>query len=401
MRFTLPKWLPVGTARLSEPIIIPKRQISPALLPPRQGCGDHISTVDEDCLSDQHTKLLSINRYPWGRIMGGVVVLVVVGVVAVGIGSVGIPPLIVAKILFYKVLSLETSQSWPDSWDTILWKLRLPRIVLSGIVGMALATSGTAYQGLFRNPLADPYLIGVAAGAGLGATAVMVTEVPMNIGGFSLLPIAAFGGAVVSVAIAYGISRSTDGTGLATLILAGVAIASLASAATALLMVRSDPDLRPVFSWLMGGFISAGWNDSLLMLPYLAVGLLVVFAYGRVLNVLQLDEEYAGQLGVDVELTKVVLIVAATLLTAAAVSFSGLIGFVGLIAPHAVRLVWGADHRTLIPMAALTGGAFLILADMVARTVVSPAELPVGVVTAFCGAPFFLYLLRRRKAFAL
>ena len=307
------------------------------------------------------------------------------------------PPLTVFKMVASRMPLIDITPTWPDTWDTILWQLRLPRIVLAGLVGGALALSGATYQGLFRNPLADPYLIGVASGAGLGATIVMVTGVPVAFLGFSLLPVAAFVGAVAAVTAAYVIARQSEGLPLATLILAGVAIGSLASAATSLIMIRSDPDLRPVLSWLLGGFISAQWKHSLMIIPYLIPSLLLVMAYGRILNLLQLDEEHVVHLGVNVERTKVVLVAAATLATAVAVSFSGLIGFVGLVAPHAVRLIWGSDYRFLLPMAAIVGAGFLILADLVARTVTSPAELPVGIVTAFCGAPFFLYLLRRRR----
>ena len=335
--------------------------------------------------------------YPLRRIALGAAVLALVGVVASGIGTVGIPPLTVLKILASRLPLVEIASTWPDTWDTILWQLRLPRIALAGIVGAALALSGATYQGLFRNPLADPYLIGVASGAGLGATIVMVTGVPAEAGGISVLPIAAFLGAIAAVTVAYAVARSAEGLPLTTLILAGVAIASLASAATALLMIRSDPDLRPVLSWLLGGLASAEWKNVLIVLLYLVPSAALMLLYGRVLNVLQLDEEHARQLGVNVDQTKKLLIVAASLATAAAVSFSGLIGFVGLIAPHAVRLMWGVDHRMLLPMAAVVGAGFLVLADLVARTIVSPSELPVGVVTAFCGAPFFLYLLMRRR----
>ena len=303
----------------------------------------------------------------------------------------------VAEILTTRLPLVDIAQNWPDTWDTIVWQLRLPRIGLAALVGAALAISGATYQGLFRNPLADPSLIGASSGAGLGATIVLLTGVPLYFHGVSLLPAAAFAGAVVAVAVAYVIARQSEGLPLTTLILAGVAIASLATAVTSLLMIRSDPDLRPVFSWLLGGFISAQWKHSLMMLPYLIPSLGFIMVFGRILNVLQLGDDRALQLGVNVERTKVLLITAATLLTAAAVSFSGIIGFVGLIAPHAVRLMWGADHRFLLPMAAIVGAAFLVLADVAARTVASPAELPVGVVTAFCGAPFFIYLLRRRK----
>ena len=329
--------------------------------------------------------------------MVGLGLVMLVGTLAAGIGSVGIPPLSVMKILASRIPLFDITPTWPDTWDTILWQLRLPRIVLGGIVGAALAVSGGTYQGLFRNPLADPALIGAASGAGLGATIVLVTGVPNSYHGMSLLPVAAFVGAVTAVTVAYIIARTSDGVPLTTLILAGVAIASLTSAASVLLLIRSEPDIRPVLSWLLGGLVSAQWKHSAMILPYLVPSALVVMSYGRVLNVLQLDEKHAQQLGVNVELTKLLLIAAASLATAAAVSFSGPIGFVGLIAPHAVRLVWGVDYRSLLPMAAVTGAGFLILADLVARTVASPAELPVGVVTAFCGAPFFLYLLRRRR----
>ena len=335
--------------------------------------------------------------FPWSRLAVGVAFLGVAAVVAAGIGAVSVPPLTSMKILATRVPFVDIAATWPDTWDTILWQLRLPRIVLAGIVGAALAMSGATYQGLFRNPLADPYLIGVASGAGLGATIVLVTGVPHFVFGVDLLPVAAFVGAIAAVTVAYLIARSSDGLPLTTLILAGVAIASLTGAVTALLMIRSDPDLRPVLSWLLGGFTSAQWKHSAMVLPYLIPSALVVLSYGRVLNVLQLDEEQAQQLGVNVETTKILLICTASLTTAAAVSFAGLIGFVGLIAPHAVRLAWGVDYRSLLPMAAIVGAAFLILADVVARTAVSPAELPVGIVTAVCGAPFFLYLLRRRR----
>ena len=336
-------------------------------------------------------------RYPWKRLVVGSGVVVLVGVLAAGLGTVRIPPLTVLEILVTRLPGVDITATWPDSWDTILWRLRLPRIVLAGIVGGSLAIAGATYQGLFRNPLAAPSLIGATAGAGLGATIVMVTWAPSAVFGVNILPAAAFAGAVAAVAVAYVVARNAGALPLTSLILAGVAVSALASAVTALLMIRSESELRPVLSWLLGGFISAQWKHAVLILPYLVPGAVVALYYGRVLNVLQLDEEHARQLGVNVETTKLLLIGAATLVTAAAVSFTGPIGFVGLIAPHAVRLAWGVDHRFLLPMAALVGAAFLILADLAARTVASPAELPVGVVTAFCGAPFFLYLLRRRQ----
>ncbi len=336
--------------------------------------------------------------YPWLRIAAGVVVVLAIGLVATGVGSVYIPPLTTAKILVDNLPLVDMDATWPDSWDTIIWQIRFPRIVLAALVGGCLAISGATYQGLFRNPLADPYLIGVSAGAGLGATIIIITSVPFHVHGVGLLPVAAFGGAVVAVVAAYVVARRAAAVQLSTLILAGVAIGYMAAAVTSYLMIRSDNDVRPVLAFLLGGFTGSQWKDVYMVLPYLVPGFALMMVYGRILNMFQLDEDEARQLGVNVERTKIVLIALASLTTAAAVSVSGLIGFVGLIAPHAVRLLWGYDHRTLLPMALLVGATFMIVADLVARTVVSPSELPVGIVTAFCGAPFFLYLLRRRAA---
>lgn len=336
-------------------------------------------------------------RYPWWRIVLGLAVLVVAGIFAASLGSVHVPFGSVVEIVWARLPGVELSPDIPAAWETILWKLRLPRVAQAAVVGAALAMSGAAYQGLFKNPLADPYLVGVASGAGLGAVVVLLTGIPMYLAGISLLPVAAFAGGIGAVTVAYSIARNSQGTPTVTLILAGVAIASLTGAISSLLIMRSDPELRPVLSWLLGSFISSEWKESAIVLAYAVPGIVVLLGFGRVLNVLQLSEDHAAMLGVPVEKVKLLLIAAATLVTAAAVSFSGLIGFVGLVAPHAVRLVWGPDYRFLLPMSAIVGATFLVLADLVARTIVSPGELPVGVVTAFCGAPFFLYLLRRRR----
>lgn len=336
-------------------------------------------------------------RYPWWRIALGLAALILAALFAATQGSVHIPFVAVVEIVAGRLPGLEPPAGAPATWDVILWQLRLPRVAQAAVVGAALAMSGAAYQGLFKNPLADPYLVGVASGAGLGAVAVLLTGIPMYLAGISLLPVAAFAGGTGAVAIAYSIARNARGTPTTTLILAGVAVASLTGAVSSLLILRSDPELRPVLSWLMGSFISSEWKESAIVLAYAVPGIIVLLGFGRMLNVLQLNEEHAAMLGVPVEKVKLLLIAAATLITAAAVSFSGLIGFVGLVAPHAVRLIWGTDYRFLLPMSAIAGAAFLVLADLVARTIVSPGELPVGMVTAFCGAPFFLYLLRRRR----
>ena len=336
-------------------------------------------------------------RYPWWRIALGLAVLVVAAIFAASIGSVYVPFGSVVQVVAAGLPGVDLSPDIPRSWDTILWQLRLPRVVQAALVGAALAMSGAAYQGLFKNPLADPYLVGVASGAGLGAVVVLLTGVPMYLAGISLLPVAAFAGGTGAVVVAYSIARNSQGTPTTTLILAGVAIAALTGAVSSLLILRSDPELRPVLAWLLGSLISSEWKECAIVLAYIVPGMAILLGFGRMLNVLQLSEDHAAMLGVPVEKVKLLLIAAATLVTAAAVSFSGLIGFVGLVAPHVVRLIWGPDYRFLLPMSAIVGATFLVLADLVARTIVSPGELPVGMVTAFCGAPFFLYLLRRRR----
>ena len=336
-------------------------------------------------------------RYPWRRLALGGLVVALACVFAATQGSAHIPFTAVVQVLISRLPGMEFAPDLPSTWDTILWQLRFPRVTLAAIVGAALAMSGAAYQGLFKNPLADPYLVGVASGAGLAATIVLLTGIPLVAFGVSVLPIAAFAGGAAAVTAAYSIARNSGGTPLTTLILAGVAISSLSSAVGSLLMLRSDPDLRPVLSWLMGTFISAEWSESGIVLIYLIPSLAVLLGFSRILNVLQFSEEHASMLGVDVEKAKIALIAAATLATATAVSFVGLVGFVGLVAPHVVRLIWGVDYRFILPMSGLVGATFLVLADLAARMVVSPGELPVGVVTAFCGAPFFLYILRRRR----
>ena len=336
-------------------------------------------------------------KFPWLRLSLGIAGTIFCCLVAASIGSVGISPYSTLLIALSRVPFIDISQTWPESWDTILWKLRFPRVVLALIVGAALSVSGATFQGLFRNPLADPYLIGVASGASLGATIVFLTGIPFSYGNISILPIASFVGGLIAVSVAYGIAVRSSNTHLTTLILAGVAIGSFATAISSLLMIKSDPDLRVVLSWILGGFIKAQWSHSLFLIPYLIPGLVVTFAYSRILNTMQLDEEYASSLGVNIERTKKILILVATMMTAAVVSFSGLIGFVGLVAPHVARLIWDSDFRTLIPMAAIVGGCFLVIADLVARTILSPGEIPVGIVTALCGAPFFIYLLLRNR----
>lgn len=328
----------------------------------------------------------------------GLVVLLASAFLALMVGPAGIPAGSVLRILLEHGRLLPVDHARPATWDGIIWEVRLPRVILAGMVGATLGYAGAAYQGVFRNPLAEPYLIGVAAGAGLGATLVIVSPVAYSYGILSPVPAAAFAGGLLAVALVYGIARSAGGAQPTTLILAGVAVTSVATAATAYITLRHGPNAAAVLSWLLGSFNTASWSRVVLLAPYAAVCGLSVAAFGRMLNVLQLDPEEAGYLGVNVDRMNLALLALASLATAAAVSVAGLIGFVGLIVPHVVRILWGPDYRRLVPLSALIGASFLILADLLARTVLSPDEVPIGIVTSFVGGPFFLWLLARRPS---
>ncbi|MEE9512567.1 MAG: iron ABC transporter permease, partial [Anaerolineales bacterium] len=286
---------------------------------------------------------------------------------------------------------------WSRTFATIVYQIRLPNTALMVLTGMALGGSGAAYQGLFRNPLADPYIIGVASGAGLGAVLAMAAHWPSSLLGMAAVPIAAFIAALITVSIVYAIARVGRSTPVTTLILAGVAVSSFATAMTSLIMLLSVDELHRAVNWMVGGFALGGWEPVLASLPYLLIGLTVLALLGRHLNVLQFGDEQARQMGLDVERSKLVIVVAASLVAATAVAFSGIIAFVGLIVPHVARLLWGPDYRRTLPLAILIGGSFLLAADVVARVILAPRELPVGVITAVVGAPFFLWLLSRVK----
>jgi iron complex transport system permease protein len=302
---------------------------------------------------------------------------------------------IVREILSHVPL-LGIGSPFDDTDQAIFWQLRAPRVVLGALVGAMLASAGAGYQGVFRNPLADPYLLGAAAGAGLGATLVIAYA---NDVGFSreLRPLAAFVGATVGVAAAYAIGRSVGGRSTASLILAGVTVASFLTAVQTFVQQRNTDTVQEVYAWILGQLETSGWREVAIAVPYMAVSWAVLLLHGRLLDVLGVGDEEALSLGVNVSRVRLLVLGAATLGTAAAVALSGLIAFVGIIVPHAVRLVAGTSYRVVLPLSIMLGGAFLVLADVLARTLTSPAELPIGVVTAFFGAPFFALLLRRTR----
>jgi iron complex transport system permease protein len=327
-------------------------------------------------------------------IVGLAVLLLCVVIVTIAIGSSDIPLTMLLNVILSKIPFLNIDQTWTSSIEMIIFQIRLPRLILSGLVGAALAVAGASYQGLFRNPLADPYLIGVSQGAALGAVIGFLLPFTWHL---ASIPMLSFLGALMAVGIVYLIARVGKTLPMTTLILAGVALAAFLWAITYYLMIASGDQLHGIISWLLGTFALTSWWQVAIATPYIIVGIVIIWLHARPLNVMQLDEDQAQQLGINVERVKLILLTAATLITAAAVSFCGIIGFVGIIIPHAVRLIWGPDHRFLLPLATLSGAIFLILADAVARTLLAPTEIPIGVLTAFIGAPFFLYLLRQKK----
>ena len=333
----------------------------------------------------------------WSAGLAGL--LVAVSVLSAGVGPVPVPPDVVAGILLSAgadALGLPTvGPPATEAATTIVTAIRLPRIALAAVVGFGLATAGTVMQGFFRNPMADPSIIGVSAGAAVGAVAVIALGSVGPLG----LEAAAFAGALVAALAVYLIATRGGRTPVATLLLAGVAVQALLGAVVSLLLLLSGENLREAIYWLMGHLHRSAWDDVAVAAPIVLGGFLLLLPYVRELNVLLLGEEDAHAVGVDVERTKLLLLAGASLVTAVAVSVAGVIGFVGLIVPHAVRLVVGPDHRVLLPASAFAGAAFLVATDTIAR--VGAAELPVGIVTAFLGAPFFLYLLRDREVYAL
>ena len=344
---------------------------------------------------------IAVGRVKPGRAIALASTVLLIAVVAgVAIGPAGLSPLqvldaIAAKLPWHPHLAV------PALDGAIVWQIRLPRVVLGALVGSMLAGGGAAYQGICRNPLADPYLLGVAAGAGLGATIVVVSG-----GSLALTPPAAFAGAVGAVTLTYllgartrpGGEVPTPGGATGSILLAGIAVAALLTAFQTYLQQQHTQTLAYVYSWILGGLSAASWSDVWLILPYVAIAALALLAHRRLLDVLRVGETEATSLGVNVARLRLIVVIAATLGVAAAVAVSGLIGFVGIIVPHAIRLTAGPSYRVLLPVSMIGGAAFLVLADVAARTVLAPAEVPIGVITALAGAPFFLFVLRSRRA---
>jgi len=314
------------------------------------------------------------------------------------IGPAGPPWWLVPLELLDRLPLVQLNSGVSSAEWNIIWQIRMPRVVLAALVGAMLSVAGAGYQGVFRNPLVDPYLLGVAAGAGLGATVVFSLNRNNTLHWvIDPLPVAAFAGALLAVFITYvvgtafGSMRSST-----TLVLAGVAVTSLATAIQTFVLQRNNDVVRQVYSWILGRLSSATWADVRLVLPYISVSLVVLLMHRRLLDVMRIGDDEAIALGTNVRRVRLIVVLAATLGTAAAVAVSGLIGFVGIIVPHAVRLLAGASYKKVLPLSMLLGAAFLVAADIPSRVLANPAETPIGIITAFFGAPFFLMLLRTR-----
>ena len=334
------------------------------------------------------------SRFPsrwWITSLGAISLALVTGLC---VGAINIAPTHTLAVLLNSIPGIQIGEV--DATDAlIISQIRFPRVVLTLLVGSMLATAGCAYQGTFRNPLADPYFLGVSAGAGLGATTQIVF---LNSAPQWTLPLAAFIGAMGGVLLTYSLGRSSvTGRSSTSLILAGVAVAALLTAIQTLMCARNSDKVQQVYSWILGRLATAGWNEVLMVAPYVVVCTIILLKYRRVLDVFAVGDEEATTLGLDVNKARAVIIIAASLGTAAVVSVTGLIGFVGIIVPHTVRLIVGSSYRVVLPLSVAFGGVFLIFADLIARTALAPEEIPIGVVTALIGAPFFLYILASRK----
>jgi iron complex transport system permease protein len=325
-----------------------------------------------------------------------VVLLVAAVLVAVGVGAVWIAPATTIRLVAWKLGIAERPSGVAPSVEIILFQLRIPRVLLATVVGSALAAAGAVFQALFRNPLADPAIIGVSSGAALGAIAAMLVTGGAFAGGL-VVPAVAFLGALAAGLLVYRLARVGPAVQVATLLLAGVAVAALISAVMALVLTYSGERIRSIYFWLLGGLSARGWESLAAVAPLAAVGVVAALGTAGSLNLVVLGEERAAQLGLEVERFKRIALATGALLAGAAVAVAGVIGFVGLMTPHLLRLVLGADHRRLLPASVLGGALFMVLADLAARTLRAPEEIPVGAVTALLGGPFFLYLLRRQR----
>ncbi|MBC8589187.1 FecCD family ABC transporter permease [Paratissierella segnis] len=316
------------------------------------------------------------------------------------IGSANISIIDTFKIIFSKIPFLKNVvdiSHLNSAQKSIIWNIRLPRVLLGVLVGASLSLTGASFQGMFNNPMADPYIIGISSGAALGATVAIILKLDFKIFNFSSISIFAFLGGILAVVLVYNIARIKNQVPVVTLLLSGVAIGQFFTAVMSFLMVIFSKDMSKIVYWTLGSLAGKGWNPIITLSIPILVSMFLINIFARDLNIMLTGDESAESLGINVERTKVYILLLGTFMTSVVVSVSGIIGFVGLIIPHIVRILLGPDHRILLPASAFMGGIFMIFADTLARMIISPVEIPVGIITALFGGPFFIYLLRKKK----
>jgi len=336
----------------------------------------------------------------WSTIIILLIIILFISLIISSVtGSAKISNIQILKMLLHKIpfIGGKISVDWKESSEVIFFRIRLPRVVLGMLIGSALAVAGTTYQAIFKNPMADPYIIGVSAGAAFGANLAILMGFSLSLFGLSPISLFAFLGSIIVTFFVYNVSKIGRKIHVETLLLSGIAIGAFLSAVTSFMMYIAGDKLHQMVYWMMGGLWTSSWADVRNVIIFIIVGIIIILFHSRELNLLLMGDETAQNLGVDVTRVKKILLAASSLITAFAVSVSGLIGFVGLVIPHIMRIIVGPDHRILIPTSALFGAIFLVLADAAARVVLSPTEIPVGIITAFFGGPFFTYLLLKRK----
>jgi len=342
-----------------------------------------------------------IKRHKWNLIIFLLIILLIISIAVfstIGTANIGVLEtfqIALSKIPYInKLVSLDNIL---DSHKTIILNIRIPRVLLAALVGAALSSVGVAFQGMFKNPMADPYIIGISSGAALGATVIIISGINIALFGISSISIGAFIGSVTSTFLVYFISKVKNKVPVSTLLLSGIAIGQFFTAIMSFLMVVYSKDVTKIIFWTLGSFSAKSWDQLGPISIPIIVSILILNFFARDLNVMLMGEESAQSLGIEVEKLKIIILGLSAFITAMAVSVSGIIGFVGLIIPHIVRLLVGPDHRILLPVSAFVGGIFMILADTISRTIISPTEIPVGIITALFGGPFFIYLLRKKK----
>ena len=318
--------------------------------------------------------------------------------VATAIGPMSIPVDKALSIILHQIPPLDNfiPVRWTSAEESVIVQLRLPRVLSAVIVGVALSMAGVAFQCLFRNPMADPYVLGVASGAGFGASLAMILRLGFSFfGAIYAVPFMASIGAISTVFLVYGIAKTGTELPVLRLLLAGIAVSSFFSALISVIMALAGEDLHAVYMWLLGGFSLSRWEYIYIAAPTVIVGFVILYAFAKDFNIILLGEEQAKQLGVEVEKVKKTVLIVSSVITAVAVSISGIIGFIGLIIPHIMRILVGPDHRILLPSSALAGATILVLCDTIARNVIRPITLPTGIITTMLGCPFFIYLLKK------